>query len=136
MLNIIPDVLTERIIVLQVPNLVLFERGEDGLGRTKLHGTLTRLLREHEFGLLIADPLVETHAGLDENSNTDMMFVIKGLRDIARRCDIPALVVHHSRRELAVTRTLPAAAVRSSTRAGSSRRWSQCRRPKVSCYRR
>lgn len=98
MLNIIPDVLAERIIVLQVPNLVLFERGEDGLGRTKLHGTLTRLLREHEFGLLIADPLVETHAGLDENSNTDMMFVIKGLRDIARRCDIPALVVHYSRK--------------------------------------
>ncbi len=91
-------ILADRVIVLQVPDLVLFTRGEDGLSTTRLHSTLKTLLREHDFGLLIADPLVETHAGLDENSNTDMMFVIKGLREVARRFDIPALVVHHSRK--------------------------------------
>ncbi len=90
----------ERIAMLQARSLVLLARDpETGkIQRAPLFKHLMRLLREGEFGLLVVDPLVELHAGLDENSNTDMKDLVLTLRDVARYYGIPVLAVHHTRK--------------------------------------
>lgn len=93
--------LVGRLSLLAARSLVLVERSEDGDGRPKrtpLYHQLVTAIREQGIGLLVVDPLIETHAGLDENSNSDMKEVILALRDIARICKIPVLVVHHTRK--------------------------------------
>jgi hypothetical protein len=59
--------------------------------------------------VLILDPLVELMGGLDENSNAIMGQVFAKLRGLAEECDIAILVVHHTRKGVAVPGNLEAA---------------------------
>lgn len=94
------DVLAKHLSTLNTQRLVLLARNPDTgkIERTHLYNKLFAIIKQYEIGLLVIDPLIETHAYLDENSNVDMKEVIVALRDLARRCAIPVLVVHHSRK--------------------------------------
>ena len=52
-------------------------------------------VREHGFGLLIVDPLIETHT-VNENSNEQIKEVGAMFRDIARKGDCAVQLVHHT----------------------------------------
>lgn len=99
-MSIEPSSLTERLFSLTARSLVLLERDlTDGkVKTTSLYSELQRIVRENSIGLIIIDPLVETHVNLDENSNGDMKELIVKLRAMARLARIPVLVVHHSRK--------------------------------------
>ena len=58
---------------------------------------------------LILDPLVELMGGLDENSNAIMGQIFAKLRGLAEDCGIAILVVHHTRKGVAVPGNLEAA---------------------------
>ena len=94
--------LADRLLVLDVARFELLHRPPDSIDgaiqKTPLYNELVKLIRDEKIGLLIVDPLIETHAGLDENSNTDMKEVILGLRDLARLAGCCVMVVHHSRK--------------------------------------
>lgn len=95
-----PQALSDRVFTLSTERLVLVYRDpQDGKVRTsELYKQLARAISENDIGLLVIDPLVEAHAYLDENSNVDMKEVIVRLRQLARMCDIPVLIVHHGRK--------------------------------------
>lgn len=59
---------------------------------------LIDLIRTHEIGVLMVDPVISTHSGLDENSNTDMDYLIGAYRKIAAETNCAILLVHHSRK--------------------------------------
>jgi RecA-family ATPase len=59
--------------------------------------------------VLILDPLVELMNGLDENSNAIMGQVFAKLRGLAEECEVAILVVHHTRKGVAVPGNLEAA---------------------------
>lgn len=92
--------LENKLFTLNTERLVLLHRdpADDKLKSTDLFKQLTTLIHERSIGLLVVDPLIETHAGLDENSNADMKELILHLRKLARMCEISVLVVHHSRK--------------------------------------
>lgn len=52
-------------------------------------------LRQHKIGVLIVDPLVETHQG-DENDNVQMATVAAQYRDIAVKANCAVVIVHHT----------------------------------------
>ena len=57
---------------------------------------LTATVAEHEPRLLVIDPLVSAHLGLDENVSGDVMKVLNPLRDLTTaHPDTAILVVHH-----------------------------------------
>jgi RecA-family ATPase len=89
-------------LVLNVARFELLHRppdsSEGAIQKTPLYHELVTLIGDEKIGLLIIDPLIETHVGLDENSNTDMKEVILGLRDLANRARCCVLVIHHSRK--------------------------------------
>lgn len=58
---------------------------------------LIKYIKKHEIGVLIVDPLVETHEA-DENKNPEMKRVMAAFRRIAEQADCAVLVVHHSRK--------------------------------------
>ncbi|MFN4134957.1 MAG: AAA family ATPase [Novosphingobium sp.] len=95
-----PRVLAERLLTMQRESLVLVHRDpEDGKVKpSALYDRLARLIDEHKIGLVVIDPLVEAHVGMDENSNADMKELVIMLRRLARLRSIPLLIVHHSRK--------------------------------------
>jgi hypothetical protein len=52
-------------------------------------------IREHDIGLFVVDPFVETHA-VNENSNEQIKAVASMFRDIARSGNCSVLLVHHT----------------------------------------
>lgn len=54
-----------------------------------------RELIDHNIGLLVIDPFVETHEA-DENSNKEIGTVAMILRSIAADCNCAVLVIHHT----------------------------------------
>lgn len=89
-----------RLFTMDRESLVLVHRDpEDGAVKpSPLYDRLAALIREHEIGLVVIDPLVEAHVGIDENSNADMKELVIMLRRLARLRAIPLLIVHHSRK--------------------------------------
>ncbi len=81
--------------------LVVSEEAGGRPKRTQLFHHLTKVCQEREIALLIVDPLVEIHGGLDENSNVDMKEVAVALRDLARRCNMAVCAIHHNRKSAA-----------------------------------
>lgn len=94
-------------------NLVLLAQTDGKPTETPLYDALLRKAREVEAALIVIDPLVETHAGLDENSNGDMMRVMEALRALARDTGAAVLAVHHGRKNMA-------AGEQDSARGGSA----------------
>jgi len=93
-----------RLYSMEVRDLVLLTRDKDS-GRpveSPLYEDLIATIKAKNIGLLFIDPLIEVHSGLDENSNTDMKEIAVALRSIARRCNIPVMFVHHTRKGAAV----------------------------------
>jgi hypothetical protein len=70
---------------------------------------LKRFLEERKVDVLILDPLVELMGGLDENSNAIMGQVFAKIRGLAEDCDLAVLVIHHTRKGVAVPGNLEAA---------------------------
>ena len=52
-------------------------------------------IREHDIGLFVVDPFVETHE-VNENSNEQIKAVASMLREIARAANCSVLLVHHT----------------------------------------
>ena len=52
-------------------------------------------IREHEIGLFVVDPFVETHE-VNENSNEQIKAVAAMFRDVARTTNCSVLLVHHT----------------------------------------
>jgi RecA-family ATPase len=86
---------SERIHTVKIPNYYLVSKeGDKAAHRTAFFMTLLTYIREHKIGLLIFDPAVSAHYGLDENS-AEMQFLIESFRILAVTCNIPVLLVHH-----------------------------------------
>ncbi|KJS35162.1 MAG: hypothetical protein VR74_17520 [Hyphomonas sp. BRH_c22] len=94
-------------------NLVLLAQTDGKPTETPLYDALLRKAREIDAALIVIDPLVETHAGLDENSNGDMMRVMEALRALARDTGAAVLAVHHGRKNMS-------AGEQDSARGGSA----------------
>lgn len=99
-MDVDPRLLEGRLFTMDRESLVLVHRDpEDGKVKpSALYDRLVTLIREHDIGLVIIDPLVEAHVGMDENSNADMKELVIMLRRMARGGDLPLLIVHHSRK--------------------------------------
>lgn len=95
-----PRLLDGRLFTMDRETLVLVHRDpEDGTVKpAPLYDRLAELIEEHRIGLVVIDPLVEAHINMDENSNVDMKELVLMLRRLARRREIPLLIVHHSRK--------------------------------------
>ena len=52
-------------------------------------------IREHDIGLFVVDPFVETH-DVNENSNEQIKAVASMFRDVARAGNCSVLLVHHT----------------------------------------
>lgn len=65
--------------------------------RQPLYHELRRLAGD-PYGLIIVDPLISFHRGLDENSNSDMQTLAVALRSIARESRCCVLAAHHLRK--------------------------------------
>jgi len=89
-----------RLLTLALSNIVMTARNpENGkIEPTSLARQLTPLIRDHEIGVIVLDPFVETHAYLDENSNTDMREAITAIRQLARVSGVGVMIVHHTRK--------------------------------------
>jgi len=99
-MDVDPRLLEGRLFTMERESLVLVHRDpEDGKVKpSALYDRLARLIDEHKIGLVVIDPLVEAHVGMDENSNADMKELVIMLRRLARLRSIPLLIVHHSRK--------------------------------------
>lgn len=54
------------------------------------------LISEAAFDVVIFDPFVACHQGMDENSNTQMEQLMSVMREIANDCQVAVEVVHHT----------------------------------------
>lgn len=91
----------------QVRGRVAMNSGADRpllFARTDGHGMVIRLpdvdgciqqIREHDIGLFIVDPFVETHE-VNENSNEQIKIVAAMFREVARAANCAVLLVHHT----------------------------------------
>ena len=66
-----------------------------GVNVTAVVAELTRYARSLGAGLIIFDPFSYVH-GLDENSNSDMAFVIAQLQHIAKKANCAVMFGHHT----------------------------------------
>jgi hypothetical protein len=78
-------------------NYHIVAREGDGIVETEFCQALLRYIREHNIGLLIFDPVISAHSGLDEN-RSEMQILIEKFRFIADVCDIPVVLIHHYRK--------------------------------------
>lgn len=99
-MDVDPRLLEGRLFTMDRESLVLVHRDPaDGAVKTsQLYDRLAELIAEHSIGLVVIDPLVESHINLDENSNANMKELVLMLRRLARQRAIPLLIVHHSRK--------------------------------------
>lgn len=77
--------------------LVQFNEATQKIEDTQFFRDLMATCRKEEISLLIADPLIELHGGIDENSAM-MEEVHLRLRKLAQACDMAVLSVHHFRK--------------------------------------
>ena len=78
-------------------NYHIVAREGEGIVETKFCQALIRYIEDHNIGLLIFDPAISAHSGLDEN-RSEMQALIDKFRFIAEVCDIPVVLVHHYRK--------------------------------------
>jgi RecA-family ATPase len=76
---------------------------------TQAFEDLKAFIKNQALDVVILDPLVELMGGLDENSNAIMGQVFAKLRGLAEECEIAILVIHHTRKGVAVPGNLEAA---------------------------
>lgn len=84
----------------------------DGSGEvypTAAFDELKRFIKERKVDVLILDPLVELLGGQEENSNGVMGGVFALLRGLAEECKIAVIVIHHTKKGIAVPGNLEAA---------------------------
>lgn len=76
----------------------------DNHGRLAAHrySEIKREILQNNIGLLIVDPLVETHEA-EENDNKEMSFVMRTFRQLANECDAALMIVHHTNKTSAAT---------------------------------
>ena len=91
----------DRLLRFESDDIALVRRGV-GYGatiqRTPTYEDLRETIRAERIGFVVADPLIELSAGLNENDNADMDALMRALRDIAREFQIPVLVIHHAKK--------------------------------------
>ena len=76
--------------IIDTPHLKLDKRD----AQENLHATITK----HKPALLILDPFVRLHMGLDENSSRDVASLLGFLRSMQRHHNLAIVVVHHTRK--------------------------------------
>jgi len=76
--------------IIDTPQLKLDQRN----CQADLHATI----KKHRPALLILDPFVRLHAGLDENSSRDVATLLGFLRSLQRHHHVCIVVVHHTRK--------------------------------------
>ena len=89
------------IYTMRVPDLVMVAKKDNEAERTDLFRQVLAKAQSVGAVMIVVDPLVETHAGMDENSNSEMMIVIGMLRELARLTNAAVLALHHSRKNSA-----------------------------------
>lgn len=77
--------------------LIATRTGKGQLSETEFVADAIAYMKEHNIGLFIADPLVDTHEA-EENSNTEMAKVMRVWKRIALEANAAGLLVHHSRK--------------------------------------
>jgi hypothetical protein len=76
--------------------LVVARLGQNGkVERLPDVDALTRRIKDKGYGLVIVDPLIETH-DVDENNNAQMKAVAAIWRDVARKANCAVVLVHHT----------------------------------------
>ena len=76
--------------------LLIARRSQDGSHIEPYHlHPLLAFVQEHQFGVLIVDPFLETHEA-KENSNEEINRVATMFRAIAKRANCAVLLIHHS----------------------------------------
>jgi hypothetical protein len=90
----------DGIVGLESDDIVLVRRAAYGnpIERTPLFDEVREIIRREQVGFVVADPLIELSAGLNESDNADMDTLMRALRSIAREFQIPVLVIHHSKK--------------------------------------
>jgi hypothetical protein len=86
-----------RLHTVKCGNYYIVAREGDRIVETKFCQALIRYIEEHNIGLLIFDPAISAHSGLNEN-RSEMQALIEKFRFIADVCDIPVALVHHYRK--------------------------------------
>ena len=86
-----------RLHTIKRANYFLVAREGGHIVETQFSQALIRYIQEHKIGLLIFDPAISAHCGLDEN-HSEMQALIDKFRCIAVACDIPVALVHHYRK--------------------------------------
>lgn len=88
----------------------LFALGPDGaISTTPAWDELSKCLKDERADVLILDPLVELMGGADENSNGIMGQVFAKLRGLAEELGLAIIVIHHTKKGVAVPGNLEAA---------------------------
>ncbi|GAB0119917.1 AAA family ATPase [Acidisoma sp. 7E03] len=88
----------------------LFTLGPDGaIYATPAWEELSEYLKDQRADVLILDPLVELMGGADENSNGIMGQVFAKLRSLAEELGLAIIVIHHTKKGVAVPGNLEAA---------------------------
>jgi len=70
------------------------------LDRDEHLGMLDETLARHRPVLLVLDPFVRLHRGVDENSSADVSRILGALRTLQRRHDTAIALVHHARKNV------------------------------------
>lgn len=79
-----------------VQRLVVAVKTDDTVSRTKAVQEIIDTITEFGVVFLAVDPLVSTHEGCNENSNTDMEKIVDAFRTIARETGCSVDLVHHT----------------------------------------
>ena len=76
--------------------LVVARLGQNGkVERLPDVDALTQRIKARGYGLVVVDPLIETH-DVDENNNAQMKTVAAIWRDVARKANCAVVLVHHT----------------------------------------
>lgn len=79
-----------------VSRLVVAVKEGDNVKRTHAVQEIIDTINEYGIVFLAVDPLVSTHEGCNENSNTDMEKIVDAFRTIARETGCSVDLVHHT----------------------------------------
>lgn len=89
-----------NILVPDIDRLTLMTADPEGKGPpkvTSLYNELDQAIAEMGIDLLVLDPLIEMHEGMDENT-ADMKHLGIAVRNLARKHNIGVLMVHHPKK--------------------------------------
>jgi len=79
-----------------VTRLVVAVKQDDSVKLTQTVQDIIDTIKEENIVFLAVDPLVSTHEGVNENSNTEVERVVDAFRKIARETGCAIDLVHHS----------------------------------------